>query len=96
MNRGFAHIQFSSVEEANEVIKADNEDPIFLMNRDIHLDHAAIQEKPVHEPYHTLFIRPFEGAEEDLRDVFSDYEHAVSDVRICTCAFVVSLNGDGF
>jgi hypothetical protein len=88
MSRGFAHIQFSSVEEANEVIKADNEDPIFIMNRDIFLDHAAVQEKPVHEPYHTLYIRPFDGVEEDLREVFSDFEDSIAGVRLCTCALL--------
>lgn len=87
LNRGFAHIQFASVDEAIEVIKADNEDPIFIMNRDVYLDHAAVQEKPVHEPYHTLFIRPFGGAEDDLREVFRDFEHAIADVRLCACAF---------
>jgi len=84
------------VEEANEVIKADNEDPIFIMNRDIFLDHAAAQVKPVEDPYHTLFIRPFNGEESELRGVFRDFEDAVADVRLCACALLYLSNCDGF
>ncbi|OAX37378.1 RNA-binding domain-containing protein [Rhizopogon vinicolor AM-OR11-026] len=96
MSRGFAHIQFSSVEEANEVIRADSEDPIFIMNRDIHLDHAAVQDKPVLDPYHTLFVRPFEGAEEELREVFRDYAHGIADVRILKDKFTGEPRGSAF
>jgi len=96
MSRGFAHIQFSSVEEANEVVKADNEDPILIMNRDIFLDHAAVQEKPVHEPYHTLYVRPFDGAEEDLREVFSDFEDSIAGVRLLKDRNTGASRGSGF
>jgi hypothetical protein len=85
MNRGFGHVQFANVDDASKVIKADEEDPIYIMNRDIYLDHAAVQEQAVREPYHTLFIRPFSGAEDDLREIFNNFEHSIADVRLCAC-----------
>ncbi|KAG0708379.1 hypothetical protein DFH29DRAFT_892200, partial [Suillus ampliporus] len=91
MSRGFGHVQFANVDDASEVIKADKEDPIYIMNRDIYLDHAALQESPVLEPYHTLFVRPFSGAEDDLREVFRDFEHSIADVRLCACVSLYCL-----
>ncbi|KAG1740184.1 uncharacterized protein EDB91DRAFT_1133534 [Suillus paluster] len=82
MSRGFGHVQFANVADASEVIKADQEDPIYIMNRDIYLDHAALQQPPVLEPYHTLYVRPFGGAEDDLREVFRDFEQSIADVRL--------------
>jgi nucleolin len=91
MNRGFGHVQFANVDDAIKVMKADEEDPIYVMNRDIYLDHAAVQEQPVREPYHTLFIRPFGGAEDNLREIFINFEHSIADVRLCACASFIEL-----
>ncbi|KAG2131685.1 hypothetical protein DEU56DRAFT_902485 [Suillus clintonianus] len=96
MSRGFGHVQFANVDDASKVIKADEEDPIFIMNRDIFLDHAAVQEQPVLEPYHTLFIRPFGGAEDDLRQVFTDFEHSIADVRILRDKMTGESRGSAF
>lgn len=96
LNRGFGHVQFASVDDACKVMKADEEDPIYVMNRDIYLDHAAVQEDVVREPYHTLFIRPFSGAEDNLREVFNNFEHSVVDVRILRDKSTGESKGSGF
>lgn len=96
MNRGFGHVQFANVDDASKVIKADEEDPIYIMNRDIYLDHAAVQEQAVREPYHTLFIRPFSGAEDDLREIFSNFEHSIADVRLLRDKMTGESRGSAF
>ncbi|KAG1733743.1 hypothetical protein EDB19DRAFT_1639481 [Suillus lakei] len=96
MNRGFGHIQFANVDDASKVIKADEEDPIYVMNRDIYLDHAAVQQQAVREPYHTLYIRPFNGAEDNLREIFSDFEQSIVDVRLLRDKMTGESRGSGF
>ncbi|KAG1775710.1 hypothetical protein EV702DRAFT_1180266 [Suillus placidus] len=96
MSRGFGHVQFASADDASKVIKADEEDPIYIMNRDIYLDHAAVQEQAVREPYHTLYIRPFGGAEDDLREIFSNFEHSIADVRLLRDKMTGESRGSGF
>ncbi|KAG1838592.1 hypothetical protein DFJ58DRAFT_813825 [Suillus subalutaceus] len=96
MNRGFGHVQFANVDDASKVIKADEEDPIYIMNRDIYLDHAAVQEQSVREPYHTLYIRPFGGAEDDLRGIFSNFEQSIADVRLLRDKMTGESRGSGF
>ncbi|KAG2078339.1 RNA-binding domain-containing protein [Suillus decipiens] len=95
-SRGFGHVQFASVDDAIKVMKADEEDPIYIMNRDIYLDHAAVQEDASREPYHTLFVRPFGGAEDDLRVIFSNFEHSIADVRLLRDRMTGESKGSGF
>ncbi|KAG2127912.1 uncharacterized protein EDB93DRAFT_1096290 [Suillus bovinus] len=96
LNRGFGHIEFSNVDDASKVIKADEEDPIYIMNRDIHLDHAAVHKEPVREPYHTLYIRPFGGLEDDLREMFSNFQHSIAGVRLLRDRITGESRGSGF
>ncbi|KAG1853835.1 hypothetical protein C8R48DRAFT_661202 [Suillus tomentosus] len=95
-SRGFGHVQFTNVDDACKVVKADEEDPIYIMNRDIHLDHAAVQKEPVREPYHTLYIRPFGGVEDDLREIFSNFQHSIAGVRLLRDKITGESKGSGF
>jgi len=82
LSRGYAHIQFESVEDAIRVMEADQEDPIYIGDRDIFLDHAAVHTSRSVAPNHTLFLSSYFGDEEEIRAAFDTFASSIVDIRI--------------
>lgn len=76
--RGFAHVEFSSVDTAKDVLEADAKAPFYLADRDLNFDFAPEKVVIVNEPHHKLYIYEFGGDEKALASAFAEYsEHIV-------------------
>lgn len=80
--RGFAHIEFENEQDAKDAIAADQEDPIFLLDRDLIVDFAPKRVVSIKEPHHKLYIFDFVGTEDELKDAFKDYSSSIIDVHL--------------
>ncbi|KAI5984663.1 hypothetical protein EDD15DRAFT_2375105 [Pisolithus albus] len=93
--RGSGFVEFETAEEASAFVEADQQDPIFLLDRDLFVAHADIKINPSRRPSDTLVAQHFSPGSEDLiRQIFSDYADTLANVRIPNrrdingCAFV--------
>ncbi|KAL4071701.1 hypothetical protein V8B97DRAFT_2104189 [Scleroderma yunnanense] len=81
--RGAAFVEFETAQEAAAFVEADQQDPIFLLERDLFVQHADIDIKPNRAPSDTLIAQHFDvGAEDLIRDIFAEYADLLVDVRI--------------
>lgn len=81
--RGFAHIQFASKADAIAAVDSINEEPMYIMDRDIRVDFAPVRTPVAPEPYHKLFFQNFEGDEIMLRDAAQEFESSIISVFFC-------------
>ncbi|KAI6120329.1 hypothetical protein EDD16DRAFT_1577429 [Pisolithus croceorrhizus] len=93
--RGNGFVEFETAEEATAFVEADQQDPIFLLDRDLFVTHADIKINPTRRPSDTLVAQHFSPGSEDLiRRIFSDYADTLVNVRIPQrreingCAFI--------
>ncbi|KAI6022775.1 hypothetical protein BKA83DRAFT_4269061 [Pisolithus microcarpus] len=93
--RGSGFVEFETAAEASAFVEADQQDPIFLLDRDLFVAHADIKINPARRPSDTLVAQHFSPGSEDLiRQIFSEYADTLVNVRIPNrrevngCAFV--------
>ncbi|KAI6147974.1 hypothetical protein BKA82DRAFT_4146689 [Pisolithus tinctorius] len=93
--RGSGFVEFETAEEATAFVEADQQDPIFLLDRDLFVTHADIKINPARSPSDTLVAQHFSPGSEDLiRRIFSEYADSLVSVRIPPrrevngCAFI--------
>ncbi|KAG6334396.1 hypothetical protein ID866_4698 [Astraeus odoratus] len=81
--RGAGFVEFETAQEAAAFVEADQEDPIFLLDRDLVVVHADIKINPTRLPSDTLVAQHFDVGSEDLiRNIFSEYADKLVDIRI--------------
>ncbi|KAK7469179.1 hypothetical protein VKT23_003670 [Stygiomarasmius scandens] len=71
-NRGFAHVDFASAEEASRVMQEHMQNPIDINGRSLVIDLArpfAGASKTRKDPHHTLFFNKFQGNAEELKEL---------------------------
>ncbi|KAI6030324.1 hypothetical protein EDC04DRAFT_2711451 [Pisolithus marmoratus] len=93
--RGSGFVEFETAEEATAFVGADQQDPIFILNRDLFVAHADIKINPARRPSDTLVAQHFSpGSEGLIRQIFSEYADSLVNVRIPPrrevngCAFI--------
>ncbi|KAI6013072.1 hypothetical protein PISMIDRAFT_67221, partial [Pisolithus microcarpus 441] len=81
--RGSGFVEFETAAEASAFVEADQQDPIFLLDRDLFVAHADIKINPARRPSDTLVAQHFSPGSEDLiRQIFSEYADTLVNVRI--------------
>ncbi|KAE9399406.1 hypothetical protein BT96DRAFT_691822, partial [Gymnopus androsaceus JB14] len=81
-NRGFAHVDFESVEQAQAAMQALNNGTTSIGGRYVNLDYAAKATKAPAPPSKTLYFLRYPGDEGDLRAALSEHEGSVVAVRL--------------
>ncbi|KAH7882200.1 hypothetical protein F5I97DRAFT_436801 [Phlebopus sp. FC_14] len=77
---GSCFVFFEKVQDAIAFVEADKEDPIYLLDRDINIQHAINSTGNL--PTHQLMTGSFVGEEADVREWFKEFEHSITSVRI--------------
>ncbi|KAG6901462.1 hypothetical protein C0995_011618 [Termitomyces sp. Mi166 len=77
--RGFAHVEFADVHDAVAAYKSIMEEPMFILDRDIRVDYAAVRRQRA-QPSMTLYFQGFRGTLDDMREATSDFGEYISDV----------------
>lgn len=84
LSRGVGFVQFESVADAVSFVDANEADPIFVLDRQLYVEHAQRTRNasgPT-EPSDTLMVLKFQGESEDeVRALFGDYADNVLAVR---------------
>ena len=84
LSRGIGFVRFELVEEAIRFVEANQADPIFVMDRQLFVEHAQKTRnvsKPV-EPSNTLMVLDFQGGSEvEVRTMFGSYAENILAVR---------------
>jgi len=80
--RGFAHVEFETVEQASSAMEA-LKTGIVLTGRPVNLDYAPpLGSQRVNPPSDTLFFLRYPGNTADLREALSSFESAIVDIRL--------------
>ncbi|KAF9239413.1 hypothetical protein BU15DRAFT_46695 [Melanogaster broomeanus] len=82
---GAGFVKFEAVESAINFVNAHKADPIFILDRELHINHArsraqAYANDPT--PTNTLTLFGYQGGEEDIRELFHQYEQDIKEIRI--------------
>jgi len=81
--RGAGFIEFETAEEAAAFVDSDVQDPIFLLDKNLFMQHADFSINPHREPSATLVAQHFDiGSEDFVRGLFSEYADSLVGVRI--------------
>lgn len=89
--RGFAHVEFETVEQASAAM-ATLKTGIVLTGRPVNLDFAPpLGSQRINPPSDTLFFLRYPGNAADLREALSSFESAIVDIRLCTLPFSSSF-----
>ncbi|KAH0833956.1 hypothetical protein J3R83DRAFT_11173 [Lanmaoa asiatica] len=84
LSRGVGFVQFESVADAVSFVEANEADPIFVLDRQLYVEHAQKTRsvsKPV-EPSDTLIVLKFQGESEvEVRAMFGSYADNILAVR---------------
>lgn len=84
MSRGMGFVEFESVAEAVGFVEAHEADPIFVLDRQIVVNHAqkARDVQKSAEPSDTLMLPNFQGESEgEVRSMFGSYADRILAVR---------------
>ncbi|KAN0080095.1 hypothetical protein V8E55_009661 [Tylopilus felleus] len=82
--RGVGFVQFESVADAVHFVKSHEADPIFVLDRQLSVEHAQRGRNTSEsaEPSDTLMVLKFQGeSEAEVRAMFSSYADNISAVR---------------
>lgn len=80
-NRGFAHVEYQTVEEASAAVKTllgSSQAPV-LAGKNVTIGFAQTNMRD--EPSNTLFLSRFQGDRADIRDAFQQFEPEVVKVK---------------
>lgn len=90
LSRGIGFVQFGLVADAVSFVEAHEADPIFVLDRQLHVEHAQKTRnalKPV-EPSDTLMVLDFQGESEvEVRAMFGGYADNILAVRFSKSHF---------
>lgn len=90
LSRGAGFVQFESVADAVSFVETHEVDPIFVLDRQLHVEHAQKARnasKPV-EPSDTLMVINFQGESEvEVRGMFGSYADNILAVRFSKSHF---------
>lgn len=100
--RGVGFVQFESVADAVHFVKSHEADPIFVLDRQLSVEHAQRGRNTSEsaEPSDTLMVLKFQGeSEAEVRAMFSSYADNISAVRFGTSdlsSFVLGIENVPF
>ncbi|KAF9228108.1 RNA-binding domain-containing protein [Gyrodon lividus] len=82
--RGSGFVKFVTVEDAVRFVDSHKVDPIFVLDRELHVNHARSRafDSEVVPPSDTLMLGGFEGGEAEVRATFEQFEHDIVEVRV--------------
>ena len=105
VHKGWAHIEFHSIGDAKRVYESDQEDPIFILGRNVVIDYAvsrtpggntARRRAPKTDmPCRTLYFWGFEGSEEDVHTTLKEYAKDIQAVRFLLDRTTMKPYGSG-
>lgn len=76
-------MQFASKADAIAAVDSINEEPLYILDRDVRVDFAPVRAPVNVEPYHKLFFQNFEGDEQMLRDAAEEFQSSILSVFFC-------------
>ena len=80
--RGLGHVHFETVADAVNFVDSHLADPIFLLDRQLFVEHAQKPSTPPSEPSDTLVVLKFQGdSDVGLRAMFGNFAHNVLAIR---------------
>jgi len=94
-SKGYAHVDFADKSSAVNAVEAHNEEPFYIVGRDIRLDYAPPLSNLVSEPYHKLYLYDFQKDEEHLREMFNKFSDNIVGVHLLRDGSGVPI-GNGF
>ncbi|EJD42960.1 RNA-binding domain-containing protein [Auricularia subglabra TFB-10046 SS5] len=83
--RGFAHVQFASIEGAQAAVDAAAGQPIFFGGRHARVEFAANDPNPPQdpsEPTNNLLLYQFHGDEASVQELFAPYIHFINRIHV--------------
>ena len=82
--RGIAHIEYADKECAVAAIESAAQEPLHMLGRDLRIDFSAGgRAKPNIEPNEKLYFSGCAGTEEEIRDIFKQFEDSIIDIHLC-------------
>ena len=99
LSRGVGFVQFESVADAVSFVEANAADPIFVLDRQLYVEHAQKTKgvsRPA-EPCDTLMVLKFQGeSEAEVRSMFGSHADNVLEVRFSKsrlffCSFILAF-----
>ncbi|TDL15385.1 RNA-binding domain-containing protein [Rickenella mellea] len=81
-SRGFGFIDFSSVEEATSANEAAAMGEVMIQDRALRTDFEAGRPRSEPTPNNKLYVGQFSGSEEQLREIFVDFENEIQQITM--------------
>lgn len=89
-SRGFAHIEYSNLNDAVSAVDSCAAEPIYIQDRDVRVDFAPPRQVANMEPNSKLYFVDFNADEETIRSSFQEYARDITSVYLCTLSHVSS------
>ncbi|KAJ8454641.1 hypothetical protein ONZ45_g19223 [Pleurotus djamor] len=84
-SRGSALITFGSNEAASSAMEASNESPIYIFDRPTRVEFARSRPgRAPAPPSERLYVRDWQGGENELRAIFGDFEDSIDHIYFGT------------
>lgn len=89
--RGFAHVEYKSLDSAVKAFESASEEPIYIGDRDARVDFAPPRAEIVKEPFHKLYFYDFRGDEAALREAVQEFDSSIVSTYFRAYSFILSL-----
>ncbi|KAJ7657777.1 hypothetical protein DFH06DRAFT_990628 [Mycena polygramma] len=95
-SRGFAHIEFLREEDSIAAFESFQEEPLYMLDRNIRVDYAPARPTSQNAPSHRLYFYDYRGNEEALRTALNEFETSIQRLHFLRSHQTGELTGSGF